>query len=144
MLKFKLQHVGTYLLLAVLFPANILNTALCHLFITVTHNRNCQLSKHPVKPQNSWFHVSYRGAWRHIKPEHIRPNLVRMSRSRLILCCFEIHAARYSLSAVFSTSLLSLWISCFSDATYSRSCFRWWARVWISGFTIFTSTQAES
>ncbi|TNN86508.1 hypothetical protein EYF80_003278 [Liparis tanakae] len=37
------------------------------------------------------------------------------------------------------TSLLSLWISCFSDATYSRSCFRWWARVWMSGFTIFTS-----
>lgn len=66
-----------------------------------------------------------------------------MRRSRLILCCLAIHAARYSLSAVLSTSLLSLWISCFSDATYSRSCFRWWARVWMSGFTIFTSSHRQ-
>lgn len=72
-----------------------------------------------------------------------RSDLVRIRRSRLILCCLAIHAARYSLSAVFSTSLLSLWISCFSDATYSRSCFRWWARVWMSGFTIFPSSHRQ-
>lgn len=71
-------------------------------------------------------------------------NLVRIRRSRLILCCLAIHAARYSLSAVFSTSPFSLWISCFSDAVYSRSCFRWWARVWMSGFTIFSRSHRRT
>lgn len=48
---------------------------------------------------------------------HIPGHLVMISLSKLILCCLEIHAVRYSFSAVFNTSALSLWMSCFSEFT---------------------------
>lgn len=72
---------------------------------------------------------------------HPQNHLVMISLSKLILCCLEIHAVRYSFSAVFNTSALSLWISCFSEFTYSRSCLRWWASVCISSFTILGSER---